>query len=133
MSKLALTWAAIKGALNPFGSIFDSVATYALGCTNDALNAIDVSKKEKIMAALNIATKCLAVLNAIAWLCPVKWQTAYKATIAAVQCVCAALDDLHLTIAELSNVRARFEAAYAAWEGPDNETCVDESALAKAA
>lgn len=133
MSKLALTWAAVKGLLNPFGSIFDSMATYVLSKVNGALNAIDVSKKEKIMAALNIATKGLAVLNAIAWLCPVKWQTAYKATIAAVQSVCAALDDLHLTIEELSNVRARFEAAYAAWEGPDDETCMDESALAMAA
>lgn len=133
MSKLALTWAAIKGALNPFGSIFDSVATYALERTNDALNAIDVSKKEKIMAALNIATKALAVLNAVAWLCPVKWQTAYKATIEAVQEVCNALFDLHLTVEELSGVRTKFEAAYAAWQSPDDETCVDESALAMAA
>ena len=133
MSKLALTWAAIKGALNPFGSVFDSVATYVFGKVNDALNAIDVSKKEKIMAALNIATKALAVLNAIAWLCPTKWQTAYKLTIEAVQEVCDALFDLHLTIEELSNVRTKFEAAYSAWQSPDDETCVDESALAKAA
>ena len=133
MSKLALTWAAVKGLLNPFGSIFDSMATYVLSKVNGALNAIDVSKKEKIMAALNIATKGLAVLNAIAWLCPTKWQTAYKATIEAVQEVCNALFDLHLTIEELSGVRSKFEIAYAIWRSDDDETCVDESALAKAA
>ena len=130
MSKLALTWAALKGLLNPFGSVFDSVATYVLERVNAALNAIDVGKREKIQAALNIAAKALAVLTAIAWLCPTKWQTAYKATIEAVAEVCTALDDLHLTIEELSNVRTRFEAAYAAWEGPDDVTCVDEHELA---
>lgn len=133
MSKLALTWAAIKGALNPFGSIFDSVATYALGKVNYALNAIDVSRRDKIQAALNLATKGLAVLNAIAWLCPTKWQAAYTMTIDVVQYVCNALFDLHLTIEELSNARTKFEIAYASWNGPDDETCVDESALAKAA
>ena len=133
MSKLALTWAAVKGLLNPFGSIFDSIATYVLGRTNDALGAIDVSRREKITAALNLATKGLAVLNAIAWLCPTKWQTAYKLTIDAVQDVCDALFDLHLTVEELSGVRTKFEAACAAWQSPDDETCVDESALATAA
>ena len=133
MSKLALTWAALKGLLNPFGSVFDSVATYVLERVNAALNAIDVGKREKIQAALNIAAKALAVLTAIAWLCPVKWQTAYKATIEAVAEVCTALVDLHLTIEELSNVRTKFGKAYDAWQSPDDGTCVDESALAKAA
>ena len=129
MNKLALTWAAVKGFVNPFGSVFDSIATYALGRVNAALNAIDVGKREKIVAALNIATKAVAVLNAIAWLCPTKWQTAYRATVEAVQEVVAALFDLHLTIDELSTARAKFEAAYAAWQAPDDDTCVDEAAL----
>ena len=60
MSKLALTWAALKGLLNPFGSVFDSLATYALERVNAALNAIDVGKREKIQAALNVAQKALA-------------------------------------------------------------------------
>ena len=59
MNKLALTWAAIKGALNPFGSIFDSVTAYVLGRVNDALNAIDVGRREKIQAALNVACRIL--------------------------------------------------------------------------
>ena len=133
MSKLALTWAALKGFLNPFGSVFDSIATYVLERVNAALNAIDVGRREKIQAALNIAAKGLAVLTAVAWLCPTKWQTAYAETIEAVNAVVVSLDDLNITIAELSNVRARFEAAYAAWEGPDDETCVDERELAEAA
>lgn len=133
MSKLALTWAAIKGALNPFGSIVDSVATYVLGRVNDALNAIDVSKREKIMAALNIVQKAFAVLQAVRFLCPTKWQTAYTDTIDAVYNVISALDDLHLTLDELSSVRTKFEIAYKAWQSPDDETCVDESALVMAA
>ena len=129
MSKLALTWAAIKGALNPFGSIFDSVATYVLGKINDALNAIDVGKRTKIQAALNIAQKAFAVLQAVRFLCPTKWQTAYTATLDVVNDTVNALFDLHLTIEELSAVRTKFEAAYKAWQSPDDETCVDESAL----
>ena len=123
MSKLALTWAALKGLLNPFGSVFESLADYALGYVNEAIGGLDISRKERIQAALNVATKALAVLNAVAWLCPTKWQTAYKATIEAVQDVCDALFDLHLTIDELSGVREKFSKAYAEWRGPDDETC----------
>lgn len=133
MSKFALTWAAIKGALNPFGSIFDSVTAYVLGRVNAALNAIDVGRREKIQAALNIAQKALSVMQAVRFLCPTKWQTAYVDTLDAVYNVVTALDDLHLTIEELSNVRTKFEKAYASWNGPDDETCVDERELAEAA
>lgn len=124
MNKLALTWTALKGLLNPFGSVFESLADYALGYVNEALGGLNVSRKDRIQAALNITTKALAVLNAVAWLCPVKWQTAYKATVGAVQDVCDALFDLHLTMDELANVRERFSKAYAEWFGPDDETCV---------
>ena len=133
MNKLALTWAAFKGLLNPFGSVFESLVDYALGKVNGALNAIDVGRREKIQAALNVAAKALAVLTAVAWLCPTKWQTAYKATIEAVAEVCTALDDLHVTIDELSNVRNKFVAAYAKWRSDDDGTCVGADALAFAA
>lgn len=132
MNKLALTWTALKGLLNPFGSVFESLADYALGKVNGALDAIDVGRREKVQAALNVTSKALAVLNAAAWLCPTKWLTAYKATIDAVVVVCISLDDLHVTIDELSNVRARFEEAYDAWNGPDDETCVGADELAPA-
>ena len=123
MNKLALAWTAFKGFVNPFGSVFESLADYALGKVNDAINGLDVGKRERIQAALNIAQKALAVLTAVAWLCPTKWQTAYKATLGAVAEVCASLDDLHVTIDELSGIRNKFVVAYAEWRGPDDETC----------
>ena len=131
MNKLALTWAALKGLLNPFGSVFESLADHALGKVNYAIDGIDVGKREKVQSALNVATKALAVLTAIAFLCPVKWQTAYKATIDAVAEVCTSLFDLHLDTTELLGIKEKFVVAYAEWRGDDDETCVDESALAK--
>lgn len=133
MNKLALTWTALKGLLNPFGSVFESLADYALGYVNEAIGSLDASRKEMKHAALNVTTKALAVLAAVAWLCPVKWQTAYKATVEAVQDVCDALLDLHLTFDELSGVREKFSEAYVEWLGPDDETCVGADALALAA
>lgn len=131
MNKLALTWAALKGLLNPFGSVFDSLATYALGRVNAALASIDTSRRETVQSALNVASAALALLNAFAWLCPVKWQTAYKATVEGVQDTCNALFDLHLSDEELAGLRDAFTKAVAAWQSPDDETCVGESALAK--
>lgn len=125
MNKLALTWAALKGLVNPFGSVFESLADYALGKVNDALDGIDVGRRERIQAALNVTMMALSVLAAIAWLCPTKWQTAYKQTVEAVQEVCAALDDLHLTLEELSGVRSKFADAVSGWQSPDDETCVE--------
>lgn len=125
MNKLALTWAALKGLVNPFGSVFESLVDYALGKVNDALDGIDVGRRERIQAALNVARKALAVLAAIAWLCPTKWQTAYNATVEAVDGVCLALADLHLTLDELSGVRSKFADAVSAWQSSDDETCVE--------
>lgn len=130
MNKLALTWAALKGLLNPFGSVFESLADHALGKVNYAIDGIDVGKREKVQAALNVARKALAVLAAVAWLCPTKWQTAYNAAVEAVDGVCLALADLHVTIDELSNVRNKFVTAYAKWRSDDDETCVGAGALA---
>ena len=131
MNKLELAWTALKGLLNPFGSVFESLADHALGKVNYAINGIDVGKREKVQSALNVAAKALAVLTAIAFLCPVKWQTAYKVTIDAVAEVCTSLFDLHLTVEELLTIKNKFVVAYAEWRGGDDETCVDESALAK--
>ena len=125
MNKLALTWAALKGLVNPFGSVFESLADYALDKVNGALDAIDVGRREKVQAALNISQKALSVMQAVRFLCPVKWQTAYVDILDAVYNVITALFDLHLTMDELSGVRERFSKAYAEWRGPDDETCVE--------
>ena len=129
MNKIEITWTALKGLLNPFGSVFESLADYALGRVNAALGAIDTNRREKVVAALNVADKALALMDAIAWLCPTRWQIAYRLTVDAVQAVCAALTDLQITVDELSEIRARFWKATSEWQSPDDETCVDERLL----
>ena len=133
MNKIELVWTALKGFLNPFGSMFESLVEYALGTVNDALNSIDTARREKVVAALNVADKALALLDVIAWLCPTRWQIAYRLTVEAVQAVCTALTDLQLTVDELSGIRSGFEKAIAEWRSPDDETCADERLLEGAA
>ena len=133
MNKIELMWTALKGFLNPFGSVFESLADYALGTVNDALNSIDTARREKVVAALNVADKALALLNVIAFICPTKWQIAYRLTVEAVQTVCTALTDLQLTANELSGIRSGFDKAIAEWRSPDDETCADERLLEGAA
>ena len=133
MNKIEITWTALKGLLNPFGSMFESLVEYALGRVNAALGAIDTTRREKMVAALNVADKALALLNVIAFLCPTRWQIAYKLTVEAVQTVCSALTDLQLTVYELSEIRDGFRKAVAEWHTPDDETCADERLLEDAA
>ncbi len=104
---------------------FNSIASYALKLLSTALANLGTPTKAKIQAALNIAEQALAILTAAKFLCPAKWQTAYVATIAAVESVISALKDLEITKAELDKVIADFNAAVAAWNGPDDDTCVD--------
>ena len=117
MSKLKIILKYLTGG-------FSGVVDYALDFLNKAVAGIDPAKKEKVQHALNIAKQVAAVLEQFAWLCPAKWQTAYGKTIAAVVSVTAALDDLTLTADELKQVTSDFAAAVAAWNAPDDETCV---------
>lgn len=107
-----------------FGGI-GSVVDYLLDLLNTALAKIDPSKKEQIQAVLNLASRVLATLEALKWLCPTKWQTAYELTIKAVSDVVDALKDLQITKEELEKIEADFEAAVKAWKGEDDETCID--------
>lgn len=118
ISKWTIAWKYIFGGVG-------SVADYLLDVLNKALASIDVGNRAKIQAVLNTANKVLATLNAFAWLCPTKWQTAYRKTVDAVQTVSDALADLTLTLDELSAVKANFVDAIVAWKSPDDETCVD--------
>ena len=125
ISGIKFVWKTVIGFLNPWGSAISSVAGYLLEVLNSALAKIDPKRKDNIQAALNIANRVLAVLVALKWLCPTKWQTAYAATIAAVTVVVNALQDLQLTTEELVNIRNDFNAAVIAWNGDDDETCID--------
>ena len=118
ISKLKLLWKLMTGGI-------EKVADYLLDLMNNALANLDDKDKESIQAVLNYATKIAASLTAFAWLVPSKWQTAYKATLKAVQAVVDALSDLTITADELLQLKEEFAAAVLAWKGEDDETCAD--------
>ena len=129
ISKFKIVWKAITGFLNPFSSatakVFEYVADCVLDTINSTLGSIGEPNKAKIQACLNIAEKGLAVLTAIKFLCPTKWQTAYTSSVAALLAVTNALSDLNVTEAELSGIAKAFDEAVKAWKSPDDDTCVD--------
>lgn len=107
-----------------FGGV-SGVVEYLLGVLNAALAGMTEANRQRVQGALNLAQKVLATLTALKWLCPTKWQTAYKSTVDAVADAVAALEDLEITADEVSIVADRIRAALAAWNAPDDETCVD--------
>ena len=119
-----LAWKAFAGFVNPFSTVFDSVSGYALTALNGAVRSIDPANQAKVQAALNIALKLLNVLRALSWLCPAKWQTAYRETVEAAEAVVEALKDLKLTQDEVAEIAKEFGEAVAAWRSPDDATCV---------
>lgn len=123
MSKIKLAWSAFCGFINPCKSIGESVCDYALGVLKTALGSLSDATKARIQATLNTAERVLAVLQAVKWLIPTKWQTAYSATIEAVTETIDSLRDLEITTTELATVTERYNAAYLAWMSPDDETC----------
>jgi len=104
ISKLKLCWSAFIGLINPFGSMSTSVADYVLGVLKNTMAALSDTTREKIQAALNTTLNVLAVLVAVKWLIPTKWQTAYAATIAAVEVLVNALSDLEIDKDELTKI-----------------------------
>lgn len=112
-----------------FGGI-DSVMEYLLEIVNEALAKIDTENRAKIAAAYNTILNVLATLNALAWLCPARWQSAYRNTIGAVEAVANALMDFTIEPAELTKVKDAFNAAVTAWRAGDvPDTDVDFDTL----
>ena len=122
ISKFKIVWKYLFGGTS-------SVVEYVLGVLNKALSSIGETSKEKVQACLNTAVRVLAVLTAIKWLVPTKWQTAYGNTIFAVQGVVDALSDRENAQDALATVADRCKPALAAWKSPDDETCVDGNDL----
>lgn len=118
ISKIKLVWKFLTG-----GSA--GVVEYALGVLRTALANLGGTTKEKIQGALNLALKVLSVLHAVRVFVPTKWQTAYDSTIAAVSHAVSALEDLDVTKDELDAIARHVAAAYDAWRGEDDETCVE--------
>lgn len=101
-----------------FGGM-EAVVDYLLDIVNQALAAIDPTKRKKIAAAYNTLCKVLATMTSLAWLVPTKWQNAYKATLSAVADAADALADFKIEAAELTKVKDAFNAAVLAWRGGD--------------
>ena len=112
-----------------FGGGVSGVIEYALGVLKRALDGLTDTTKAKIQAALNLSLKVLSILEAVRILVPTKWQTAYAKTVEAVKETVKSLSDLDLTKGELDIICDRVTAAVAAWKSPDDETCVDGSAI----
>lgn len=128
ISKIKVAWKAFTGFINPWGSaaanVFEYMADSSIDYLNSTLRSVSEPTREKIQRILNVAQKVLAILKAIACLCPTKWQTAFVDTVAAVLVVTQMLDDLEITDAEFTQMRDSFNAAVIAWKSSDDETCV---------
>lgn len=118
ISKWKVVWSFITGG----GT---GVVDYLLGLLKQALDNLSNPTKEKIQAVLNFTVKILSVLKAVQIFIPVKWQVAYMLTIRMVEQIVDSLQDLEVTGAELKAIVDGYNEAYAAWMGPDDETCVD--------
>ena len=91
-----------------------AIADYALSVLRQALNNLSNPTKEKLQAILNLAMKVLSVLKVVQVFMPLRWQTAYVATVAAVETLVSALQDLDFSGAELKAITYCYYDAYAA-------------------
>jgi len=118
ISKWKIVWNFITGG----GA---GVVDYLLSILKKALDGLGDATKEKITAVLNLAMKVLSIAKAVRIFIPVKWQLAYELTIKAIETLISSLQDLDLTGEELKAIIEGYNAAYAAWMGPDDDTCVE--------
>lgn len=118
ISKWKIVWNFITGG----GA---GVVDYLLSILKKALDGLGDATKEKITAVLNLAMKVLSIAKAVRIFIPVKWQLAYELTIKAIETLISSLQDLDLTGEELKAIIEDYNAAYAAWMGPDDDTCVE--------
>ena len=101
------------------------VVDYLLAVLRNALNGIGDANKNRILAVLNLALKVLSIAKFMRVFIPVRWQIAYDLTIKAIGTLVSALQDLEITGEELKVAIADYNAAYAAWMQPEDETCVE--------
>lgn len=108
ISTIRLGWAFLTGGPT-------KVLDYVLDCANSLVDKLPDAKREEVEGYLATAKKVLETLDAVSWLCPKKWKTAYDLTIQAFADVVAALGDLKLTQEEAASVCNSFRIAYASW------------------
>lgn len=108
ISKIKLGWKFLTGG--PTGAL-----DYALDCANSIADRMPTATREDIAAYLGAAKKVMGTLDAISWLCPEKWLSAYSLTLRAFADLIGALEDMRLTQDELRQTVDTFRVAYAAW------------------
>lgn len=108
ISTIRLGWAFLTGGPT-------KVLDYVLDCANSLADRIPTATREDVAAYLATAKKVMDTLNALSWLCPEKWLSAYGLTLQAFADLVSALGDLRLTQEELRHVVDAFRIAYAAW------------------
>lgn len=116
--------------LNPIKSIlkcifggFNDVIEDILESINYLLEFLDASDKERVQTVLNYALSALSIARMLQIFCPVKWQTAYSATIQALQHVVDSLQDLKITNKELETLKSDFKNVVKYWKSDDDDTC----------
>lgn len=117
LSFLSIAWTYLtRGA--------DGIVDGVRAIFNSAMASLQPGNKARTMAVLNTVMKCLAVLKAVAFLIPAKWQAAYAETVQGLEIVVNALMNLDLSAEELADIRASASRVWAAWTSEDDETCV---------
>lgn len=119
VSKFKLAWKYLSGG-------FGSVADYLLDILNNAIGNLDAKHKDNIQAVLNFSMKIHALMESLKWLCPTKWQYAYKSTLDAVKETVTSLSDFSISNDELTLVYGKFFTAVDAWKSSDDGTCLDD-------
>lgn len=108
ISKLKIAWKFVTGGR-------EGVLDYALDVANTFADRLADAKKEDLKAYLATARSILATLYSFSWLCPRKWRHAYALTVQAFGDLVSALEDIKVTLSELTAVCNAFRLAYAAW------------------
>ena len=91
----------------------ESVIDYVLSVLNSFLAREDVAKH--VEEGYTLSKTVLQYLTDYEDWCPQKWLTRYEATVDAVATVVGAFADSKIEAAEIANITAKFQTAYAAW------------------
>lgn len=101
------------------------IADFIFSEVNKLLDGLSDSTKDRVRAVYNFVAKALAVLRAIQVFIPVRYQTAYLETVAALAALHECTEDLNVSGEDYEKLSVAFKTAYQAWCGPDDDTCVD--------
>lgn len=108
ISKLKIVWCYLTGG----GT---KVIDYVIDVANNAVNGLNESSKDKVREVFDAIGKILSTARSMYWLVPSKWQSAFSATLEALDGVRAACDDMAVSREELDAIVVSWAKAYSAW------------------